>query len=70
MPNFLRKEESHNVYEFECTCGSVGEIGVPVGSTKLIVHDCGATYIQRPPTGLFSGPRLIEVSEELRERRQ
>ena len=64
MPQFLRTEEKRNVYSFECpVCGVCGEIGIPKDSYRLVAHECGMLFIQQPPTGLFSKPMLVEVTD-------
>jgi len=65
MPNtFLHRKDGYNVYEFECPgCGVIGELGIPVKQTKLVFHECGVIFIQRPGDGsLYRPPQLIEVN--------
>lgn len=60
---YLRSTATHNVYALDCQgCGTTGEIGVPKASRKLIKHECGALYIQKPASGMFGQPQLVTVS--------
>lgn len=59
---YIETRQERNIYEFQCRCGSIGEIGVPRRSQIAFPHDCGALLIQRLPSGMFATPQLIEVT--------
>lgn len=62
---FLKVANKRNVFEFECSCGATGEIGVPAKRmNEVFPHDiCGALLIQKPATSFFGKPTLELVSE-------
>lgn len=61
--SYLHSTRTHHVYEFDCPgCGVTGEIGIPVGSTAIVDHECGTLFIQQPVVkGMFGHPSLIEI---------
>lgn len=63
---FLRKDGKHNVYALACTCGAIGEVGVPASKMGVVfAHDtCGALMIQKPSGSMFGKPSLDVVSSK------
>lgn len=64
---FVKRTPTHNVFELDCTCGAVGEIGVPKRKmNEVFKHDtCCALLIQKPAPGMFGVPSLEVVTETL-----
>jgi len=64
--DFIRHEDGYNVYELDCPCGTVGEVGVPDRSTKVFRHDCGTMYVQKMVSGrsIYEKPRLVTVARD------